>query len=79
VRVQDLRSTEEEAGAFFTATMGLQLAQDAVSGLEERTEGWIAGLQLTALSLQGYDAGGVAEFIEAFSGSHRYVNCSFWW
>lgn len=73
VRQDDLRFSLEEATDFLNRTMGLALTIEAVAALETRTEGWIAGLQLAALSLQGRDAHRVADFIEAFSGSHRYV------
>ncbi|MFN3983787.1 MAG: hypothetical protein ACK4SA_25740, partial [Caldilinea sp.] len=51
----------------------LALAPEAVDALANRTEGWIAGLQLAALSLQGMDADAAADFIADFSGSHRYI------
>lgn len=73
IRQDDLRFTPEEAVKFLNQSMNLNLTPEAVQALEERTEGWIAGLQLTALSLQGRDDLYVADFIEAFSGSHRYV------
>jgi LuxR family maltose regulon positive regulatory protein len=71
LRASGLRFTPDEALQFLADTMGLRLdAQDAAA-LEARTEGWAAGLQLAALSLQGQeDVGG---FIESFSGSHRHV------
>lgn len=71
LRARDLRFTETEAAAFLTQTMGLDLPPAWIAALEERTEGWIAGLQLAALSLQSHDD--PAAFIQAFSGSHRYV------
>ena len=71
LRIHDLRFTEAEAAAFLTETMGLALRPDWIAALEARTEGWIAGLQLAALSLQG--RADPAAFIEAFSGSHRYI------
>ena len=71
IRVDDLRFAAAEAGAFLNDVMGLQLAADDVLALEGRTEGWVAGLQLAALSLRGVsDVGG---FIDAFTGSHRFV------
>jgi LuxR family maltose regulon positive regulatory protein len=71
LRSDDLRFTASEAEAFLTAAMGLDLAREDVKVLEARTEGWIVGLQLAALSLQGRtDA---HEFITAFSGGHHYV------
>jgi LuxR family transcriptional regulator, maltose regulon positive regulatory protein len=71
LRIHALRFTEAEAAAFFTQTMGLDLPPDGMAALEARTEGWIAGLQLAALSLQG--RADPEAFIKAFSGSHRYV------
>ncbi len=73
IRQDELRFTALEAATFLNQAMGLNLTPTAVQALEMRTEGWIAGLQLAALSLQGRDALSVTDFIEAFSGSHRYV------
>ncbi|HEX6606805.1 MAG TPA: DUF2306 domain-containing protein [Chloroflexia bacterium] len=70
VRAADLRFTPAEAAAFLQA-MNLQLSADEVAALEERTEGWIAGLQLAALSLQGRRD--VPASIRAFAGDHRYI------
>jgi LuxR family maltose regulon positive regulatory protein len=71
LRASDLRFSPAEAAEFLNQVMGLNLSQDDVATLEERTEGWVAGLQLAALSLQGHqDAPG---FIRAFAGDHRYV------
>src|SRR5215471_6930413 len=67
----DLRFTVEEAAAFLHRATGHPLPPEAVATLEQRTEGWIAGLQLAALSLKGRDES--AQFIQAFGGSHRYV------
>jgi len=71
LRVADLRFTPSEAGEFLNKTMGLNLSVDDISTLESRTEGWIAGLQLAALSMQGHQ--NVAGFIQAFAGDHRYI------
>lgn len=73
LRADDLRFTPAEAVAFFNQALGLALAPEAVEALAGRTEGWIAGLQLAALSLQGLDADAAADFVADFSGSHRYV------
>jgi LuxR family maltose regulon positive regulatory protein len=73
VRATDLRFTPEEAAAFLTEIMELPLSAAAIGALQARTEGWIVGLQLAALSLQGRPAEGIAPFIAAFTGSHRYV------
>ncbi|MCP4541042.1 MAG: helix-turn-helix transcriptional regulator [Chloroflexi bacterium] len=73
VRAVDLRFTEKEASAFLNQAMDLNLTLEDVAALEARTEGWIAGLQLAALSIQGERAEGISAFIKAFTGSHRYV------
>jgi len=74
LRAADLRCTPEEARAFLNRVMGLDLSVSDVRALDERTEGWIAGLQLAALSLRGIpERGDVAGFIEAFTGSNRFV------
>lgn len=71
VRAADLRFTADEAEAFLNDVMGLRLEPALVSALEERTEGWAAGLQLAALSAR--TRADVAGFVEEFSGSHRFV------
>jgi len=74
VRAADLRFTPSEAWEFLNRVMGLDLTPADVDSLEERTEGWIAGLQLAALSLRGIpERGEIAGFIEAFTGSNRFV------
>ena len=71
LRAADLRFTPSEAADFLNQVMGLNLPPDAVSALEQRTEGWIAGLQLAALSMQKQaDKTG---FIASFTGTHRFV------
>ncbi len=70
VRAADLRFTEAEASAYL-ASMGVELTSGDVALLEERTEGWIAALQLAALSLQGRDD--VSDVIEGFAGDDRFV------
>lgn len=71
LRAADLRFTAAEAAAFLNGAMGLRLDADEVAALEARTEGWIAGLQLAGLSLQGRaDPTGA---IRSFSGSHHFV------
>jgi LuxR family transcriptional regulator, maltose regulon positive regulatory protein len=71
LRVTDLRFTPSEAVGFLNQAMGLHLSTEDIATLETRTEGWIAGLQLAALSLQGRpDA---TNFIQSFTGSHHFV------
>jgi LuxR family maltose regulon positive regulatory protein len=71
LRAADLRFTSEEATAFLNEVVGLGLPAEQMTALERRTEGWITGLQLAALSMQGRDD--VSGFVQAFAGSHRYV------
>jgi ATP/maltotriose-dependent transcriptional regulator MalT len=71
LRAADLRFTHAEAADFLNRVMGLNLSAQDIAALERRTEGWIAGLQLAALSMQGQpDAAG---FITSFTGSHHFV------
>ena len=71
LRAADLRFTPVEAAEFLNHAMGLDLSTDDIAALETRTEGWIAGLQLAALSMQG--RGDAASFIGSFTGSHHFV------
>ena len=71
LRAADLRFTPDETAAFLNQVMNLGLSANDVATLEARTEGWIAGLQLAALSMQG--RADVSEFITSFTGSNRYV------
>jgi LuxR family maltose regulon positive regulatory protein len=71
LRARDLRFTVEAATVFMNDTMGLNLSPDDVAALEDRTEGWIAGLQMAALSMQGRTD--ISAFVRAFSGSHRFI------
>jgi LuxR family maltose regulon positive regulatory protein len=71
LRAADLRFTEREASSFLADVMNLRLAPAQIALLEERTEGWIAGLQLAALSLRGRDD--PAAFLDRFAGNHRYI------
>lgn len=71
LRANDLRFTVDETASFLNQMMGLNLSAEEVSALETRTEGWIAGLQIAALSMQSQDD--IQGFIRAFSGSHRHV------
>ena len=75
--MSDLRFTSVEAAAFFNQVMGLHLAAEDIRALEERTEGWVVGLQMAALALQSTEAlsngQGAANFVQAFTGSDRYT------
>jgi len=71
LRAADLRFTATEAAAFLNRAMRLGLSPADVATLEERTEGWIAGLQLAALSMRGRED--VSGFLAAFSGDNRFV------
>jgi len=71
LRAADLRFSFSESAGFLNRVMGLHLSDKDISDLENRTEGWITGLQLAALSMQGKTDN--AEFIHAFTGSHRFV------
>jgi LuxR family maltose regulon positive regulatory protein len=71
VRASDLCFTSDEAAEFLNRVMGLDLSADQLAILESRTEGWIAGLQLAALSMQRNQD--VASFIQSFTGAHQFV------
>jgi LuxR family maltose regulon positive regulatory protein len=71
LRVTDLRFTPAEAAGFLNQVMGLNLAAEEIAALEIRTEGWIAGLQLAAISMQGHQD--ATSFIKSFTGSHHFV------
>jgi LuxR family transcriptional regulator, maltose regulon positive regulatory protein len=71
LRTEDLRFSEAEAVQFLNDVMGLHLDAGSVAILDERTEGWIAGLQMAALSMR--DRKDVLGFIEGFSGTHRFI------
>ncbi len=71
IRGADLRFTNEEAAEFLNHLMGLDLSTEEISELEIKTEGWIAGLQLAAISMQGADD--IQGFIRSFRGSNRLV------
>jgi LuxR family maltose regulon positive regulatory protein len=71
LRAADLRFTSSEAAEFLNQEMGLDLSEEDLAALEKRTEGWIAGLQLAAISLQGQTD--TSRLIQSFTGSHRLV------
>jgi LuxR family maltose regulon positive regulatory protein len=71
LRATDLQFSSSEAAEFLNQVMGLDLSAEDIAALETRTEGWIAGLQMAALSMQG--RADTASFIQAFTGSHHFV------
>jgi LuxR family maltose regulon positive regulatory protein len=71
LRAADLRFTPSEAAEFLKEVMGLNLSAEDIAALETRTEGWIAGLQLAALSMRGRED--VTGFVKAFAGDDRYI------
>ncbi|MDX1416399.1 MAG: LuxR C-terminal-related transcriptional regulator [Candidatus Promineifilaceae bacterium] len=71
LHAEDLRFALDEVEDFLTKVMGLVLYRKQIIALERHTEGWITGLQMAALSMQGRE--NVSEFIQAFTGSHRYI------
>lgn len=77
LRAVDLRFSLAEAAGFLKQVMGLSLSAEDIAALEARTEGWVAGLQLAALALQGqmslHGTQDTASFIQSFTGSHHFV------
>ena len=71
LRATDLRFSSSEAAEFLNQVMGLNLSAEDIAALERCTEGWIAGLQLAAISMQGHED--ATSFIKSFCGSHRFV------
>lgn len=71
VRQDDLRFTTQECAEFLENVMGIKMSQDDISALERRTEGWVTGLQLAALSMRGRDD--LSHFVQEFTGSNRFV------
>jgi LuxR family maltose regulon positive regulatory protein len=71
LRQSDLRFSNEETAAFLRQATGMDISGDNIEALVDRTEGWIAGLQMAAMSMAGQDE--VDSFIAAFTGSHEYI------
>ncbi len=71
IRADDLRFTTRETATFLDNVLGFSLVSEDIDTLENRTEGWIAGLKMAALSMKGRKD--VSGFIKSFSGSHRFV------
>ncbi len=73
IRAADLRFTQEETAAFLNQVMHLSLSERDIATLEKRTEGWVASLQLAALSLRGRKPEHIGDFLLEFSGTHHHV------
>lgn len=71
IRADDLRFSTEETAVFLQSVMGVSLAPAQIAALEARTEGWVAGLQMAALSMQNLND--VDAFVTSFTGSHRFI------
>src|SRR5262249_28289188 len=71
LRASDLRLTALETGAFLSRVMGVDVTAAQVARLDARTEGWLAGVQLAALSMRGRSD--LDAFVAAFTGSHRFI------
>lgn len=73
LRIDDLRFSETEFAKFFAQTIHFNLTENQIAQLRARTEGWAAGMQLAAISMQGRGEEDVIKFIDKFNGSNRYV------
>jgi len=77
LRTRELRFTAKETQAFLNATMQLPLAAEDIRALQDRTEGWIAGLQMAALTMQGHahtsSPEAISQFIRSFTGTNRFI------
>jgi LuxR family maltose regulon positive regulatory protein len=71
LRQDDLRFTPGETADFLNRTMGMNLTREDIDSLQRRTEGWVAGLQFAALSMQGQED--LHKFVQYFAGSNRYI------
>jgi len=74
ITAADLRFDVSETKTFLHKALSLNISPEIITRLQERTEGWPAGLRLAALSLQNRNANEIETFIQTFSGSHRYVS-----
>lgn len=73
IRIDDLRFNQEETACFLEESMKLVLPAKQINALENRTEGWITGLKMAALSVQNRKDVDIERFVENFTGSHRYI------
>jgi len=74
IDTDDLRFSLQETESFLRMAMQMEISPSSVASLFQKTEGWIAGLQLAAISLQNRDGEEVQKFVQTFSGSHRYIS-----
>jgi len=73
IRATDLRFTPAETTDFLSAVMGLKLSEQDIVALDNRTEGWVVGLQMAGLSLQGQTEQEMHDFVSSFAGDDRYI------
>jgi LuxR family maltose regulon positive regulatory protein len=73
IRAADLQFTPAEAESFFNNALKMGLSVKDIAALEERAEGWVTGLQLTALAMKGFDPQQTTDFVNEFTGSHSYI------
>lgn len=71
IRAEDLQFSTDEAVILFTDKMGFDLKPEQIEALNARTEGWIVGFQVAALSLKGHSS--YEPFIEGFTGNHQFI------
>jgi LuxR family maltose regulon positive regulatory protein len=73
IRASDLRFTPTETTNFLSTVMGLKLSEQDIVALDNRTEGWVVGLQMAGLSLQGQTDQEMHDFVSSFAGDDRYI------
>ena len=73
IRAEHLRFSIDETARFLNQVLGFELTREQVEALDARAEGWIVGLHLAALSMQGRTKDTLADFVVDFTGSHRYI------
>ncbi len=73
IRADDLRFSNDEAAQFMQEVMDISISDEQISVLGKRTEGWVAGLQMAALSMRDRSLGEIDRFVQKFTGSHRYI------
>ena len=73
IRADDLRFSNDEAAQFMQEVMDISISDEQISVLGKRTEGWVAGLQMAALSMRDRSLSEIDSFVQKFTGSHRYI------